>query len=123
MAESHNGQTMAKRGSLNKNLEAAEWGLFFIWTGIAFLTHVGWGMGLLGVGIITLGGQVTRKYLALKRGGFWFVVGFFFTLGGIWELFRVQVGLVPILCIIAGFVLLASIFVGRAGNSGPLVRC
>jgi hypothetical protein len=80
-------------------------------------------MGLLGVGIIILGGQVARKYLALKRAGFWFMVGFLFTLGGIWELFRVQVGLVPILCIIAGLVLLASIFVAKAGNSGPLVRC
>jgi hypothetical protein len=114
---------MTKRGSLNKKLDAAAWGLFFIWTGIAFLADVGWGAGLLGVGIITLGAQVARRYFALKLEGFWVVVGFLFMVGGIWELFRVQIGLVPILCIIAGFALLVSIFVGRARNSGLPDRC
>ncbi len=123
MAECHEGQTMTERGSLGKKLETAEWGLFFIWTGVAFLTHVGWGMGLLGVGMIILGGQAARKVLALKRGDFWFFVGILFVVGGVWELFRVQVGLVPILCIIAGLALLASIFVGRRRNSGLPDRC
>ncbi len=103
---------------MNKKLDAAAWGLFFIWTGIAFLADVGWGAGLLGVGIITLGGQVARRFSTLKLEGFWVVVGLLFTVGGIWELFRVQVGFMPILCIIAGFALLASIFVGRTRNSG-----
>ncbi|MDH4264254.1 MAG: hypothetical protein OEW45_01330 [Deltaproteobacteria bacterium] len=65
MLKCHNGQTMTKRGSLNKKLDAAAWGLFFIWTGIAFLADVGWGAGLLGVGIITLGAQVARRYSGL----------------------------------------------------------
>jgi hypothetical protein len=123
MLKCHNGQTMTKRGSLNKKLDAAAWGLFFIWTGIAFLADVGWGAGLLGVGIITLGAQVARRYFALKLEGFWVVVGFLFMVGGIWELFRVQVGFMPILCIIAGFALLVSIFVGRARNSELSDRC
>lgn len=37
-----------------------------MWVGVAFLAAVGWGVGLLGVGIIALGGQATRKYFALK---------------------------------------------------------
>jgi hypothetical protein len=114
---------MTKRGSLNKKLDAAAWGLFFIWTGIAFLADVGWGAGLLGVGIITLGAQAARRYFALKLEGFWVTVGFLFTVGGIWKLFQVQVGFMPILCIIAGFALLVSIFVGRARNSGLPDRC
>ena len=123
MAECHNGQTMTKRGSLDKKLGAAAWGLFFIWTGIAFLADIGWGAGLLGVGIIALGAQVARRYFALKLEGFWVTVGFLFTVGGIWKLFQVQVGFMPILCIIAGFALLVSIFVGRARNSELPDRC
>jgi hypothetical protein len=114
MEEKHNDQTMAKKSALNKKLEAIEWGLFFIWTGIAFLAHLGWGVGLLGVGIIILGGQVARKFLALKRAGFWVVVGFLFIVGGGWELFHVQLKLVPILCIVAGAALLLSALLGRA---------
>jgi hypothetical protein len=117
MAEGLNGQEITKRASLGKKLETAGWSLFFIWTGFAFLMHLGWGVGLLGVGMIILGGQMARKYLALKREGFWLAVGFCFIMGGIWELFRVQVDLAPILCMIVGFALLASIFIGRARNS------
>ena len=89
MLKCHYGQAMTKRSSLNKKLDAAAWGLFFIWTGTAFLAHVGWGAGLLGVGMITLGAQVARRYFALKLEGFWVVVGFLFTVGGIWKLFQV----------------------------------
>ena len=113
----------AQRSELTRKLEAVGWGLFFIWVGAALFAHLGWGVGLLGVGIITLGAQVARWYFALKLEGFWVVVGFLFMVNGIWELFRVQIGLVPILCIIAGFALLVSIFVGRARNSGLPDRC
>ena len=123
MLKCHYGQAMTKRSSLNKKLDAAAWGLFFIWTGTAFLADVDWGAGLLGVGMITLGAQVARRYFSLKLEGFWVVVGFLFTVGGIWKLFQVQVGFMPILCIIAGFALLVSIFVGRARNSGLPDRC
>ena len=118
MLKCHYGQAMTKRSSLNKKLDAAAWGIFFIWTGIAFLADVGWGAGLLGVGIITLGAQVARRYFALKFEGFWLAVGFLFVVSGICKLFNVHLGLVPILCIVAGIALLASIFVGRARNSG-----
>jgi hypothetical protein len=114
---------MTKRGSLNKKLEAAAWGLFFIWTGIAFLADVGWGAGLLGVGIITLGAQIARRYFALALERFWIAVGFLFIMGGIWRQFNVQLGLWPILCVVAGVALLASIIVGRARNSGLSDRC
>ncbi len=118
---------MTKRGSLNKKLDAAAWGLFFIWTGIAFLADVGWGAGLLGVGIITLGAQVARRYFALKLEGFWVVVGFLFMVGGIWRLFNVQLALLPILGVVAGVVLLVSILFCRqeingAGRIGPCLK-
>ncbi len=109
MAESDRDQRVdANRRASTKKLEAAGWGLFFIWIGIALLADLGWGVGLLGVGIIILGAQVARRYLALKAEGFWVVVGFLFVVGGVWELFHVQLALVPILCIVAGLALLAS---------------
>lgn len=102
----------------HKKLDAAGWGLFFVWTGIAFLADVGWGIGFLGVGIIALGAQAARRYLGIELEGFWIAMGFLFILGGIWRLFHIQFSLWPILCMAAGITLFASIFVGRARNSG-----
>ncbi len=96
------GQNTTERTDLAKKLDAAGWGLFFIWVGIAFLANFGFPVGLLGVGIITLGGQVARKYFNLKAEEFWIVVGLLFLVGGIWDLLEVKLPLVPILIILAG---------------------
>lgn len=93
-----------------KNLEAAGWGLFFVWIGISFLAGFSFAVGLLGVGIITLGVQLARKYSNLKLEGFWIIVGLLFIIGGIWELLKIEVELVPILIIVAGLLLLISVF-------------
>ena len=98
---------------LAQKLDAAGWALFFIWIGIALLADVGWGIGLIGIGVITLAGQVARKYFGLKLEGFWIIVGLLFLLGGIWELFTPTIPLVPILLIVAGAVLLGSILLGK----------
>ena len=103
----------SERHRLAKKLDALGWGLFFIWVGIAFLADFHIGVGLLGVGIITLGGQAARKFLDLKLEGFWVVVGLLFFVGGLWELFEAEVGLVPILLIVVGLALLVSAFWGK----------
>jgi hypothetical protein len=99
--------------SLEKALQAIGWGLFFIWIGLALLSDFGWGVGLLGVGIITLGEQMARRYFNLKVERFWITIGALFLLGGAWELFEVRVGLTPILLIIVGIVLLLSPLLAR----------
>jgi hypothetical protein len=91
-----------------RKLDAVAWGLFFIWVGVALIADIGWGLGLLGVGAITLGGQLARKYFGLAIERFWVGVGLFFVLGGLWELLGVEVGLVPIMLIVAGVALLLS---------------
>ncbi len=116
MEKRYNDPRLTNTKVLNKRLDAVGWGLFFIWVGIAFIAHVGWGAGLLGVGIITLGGQVMRKYFALRVEVFWVMVGFFFLLGGVWKLLNVQFGLIPILVIAAGLALLVSTLVGKTGH-------
>ena len=122
MKDQNHDKQLTNLQALHKKLDAAGWGLFFIWTGVAFMAHVGWGPGLLGVGIITLGAQTARKYFGLKLEGFWIAVGFLFSLGGIWRIFNVQLDLLPILCVVAGVVLLTSI-VGRAKFPGLSDRC
>ncbi len=116
MKEMNNEQRLTSNVILSNRLDAAGWGLFFIWIGIALVSNLGWGAGLLGVGIITLGGQAARKYFGLRVEGFWVLVGSFFFLGGIWELANVQVGLMPILCIAVGLVFLVSTFVRKTGD-------
>ncbi len=96
---------------LAKKVDVAGWGLFFVWVGIAFLASVGWGIGLLGVGIVTLGGQLARKSLALRVEGFSLVIGALFLLAGIWEMLGPAAApraLVPVLLIVAGALLLVS---------------
>lgn len=96
-----------------KNIEATGWGLFFVWIGISFLAGFSFAVGLLGVGVITLGGQMARKVSNIKLEGFWVVVGILLIIGGIWELLKIEVQLVPILIIVAGLVILISVFRGK----------
>lgn len=95
-------------------LDVFAWSFFFLWIGIALLSNLNWGIGLLGVGIIILGKQVTRKYLAFGFETFGVVCGVLFVLGGIWELLSVRISLVPVVCIAAGAALLLSALFGKA---------
>ena len=112
-------ETMAstKNDGMGKKLDAAGWGLFFIWVGAALLLDLSWGVGLLGVAVIILLGQAARKYFGLALEGFWIVVGLIFLVGGFWELYRVEVDLVPILLIVAGAALLISLFRRRKSQT------
>lgn len=98
--------------ALRGNLEAFGWGLFMIWAGTAIFLDLGWGWGLLGVGIIALGMQAARRYLGFGIDLFGLMMGVAFTLWGIWELAgdrlgpgRMPIGLLPTLCIVVGAVL------------------
>ena len=95
-------------------LDVFAWSFFFIWIGIALLSNFGWGVGLLGVGIIILGKQAIRKYTALGFETFEAVCGVLFVLGGVWELLSVRISLVPVVCIAAGVALLLSALFGEA---------
>jgi hypothetical protein len=95
-------------------LDVFAWSFFFIWIGIALLSNLGWGIGLLGVGVIILGKQATRKYSDIGIEIFGVICGVLFVLGGVWELLSVRVSLVPIVCIAAGVALLLSALFGKA---------
>jgi hypothetical protein len=95
-------------------LDVFAWSFFFLWIGIALFSNLGWGVGLLGVGIILLGKQATRKYMAFGFETFGVVCGVLFVLGGVWELLSVRISLVPVVCIAAGVALLLSALFGKA---------
>ena len=94
---------------LEQKLKTTGWALFFIWLGIVFLAQMSVGVGLLGIGIITLVMQVVKKRYNLKLEGFWVVIGILFVLAGLWELLQADIPLVPFVLIIAGIVLLLSV--------------
>jgi len=84
------------------------WALFFIWLGLAFLFELNTGIGLLGIGIITLGGQTARLYNRLKVEWFWVLIGLLFLAVGVWEWAEADFSLLPLLLIVVGLVLLLS---------------
>jgi hypothetical protein len=94
--------------SLDRKIDAAGWGFLFLWIGVALLARVGWGVGLVGAGVITLGAQAWRRHVGARVDRFALVVGTVFALVGIWNLLEVRLELVPVLFIAAGVYLLAS---------------
>jgi hypothetical protein len=66
MSTGEQGRTMETGRVSAATIDAAGWGMFFIWVGVALVASVGWGVGLLGTGIISLGVQLARSLVALK---------------------------------------------------------
>lgn len=108
------GSEVVDNSGLVKKIDAIGWGLFFVWVGTAFITDIGWGAGLIGVGAIILLGQAARRYAGAKIEKFSLILGVFFVLGGIWALFTIQFSFVPILCVVAGLALLVSAVVRKS---------
>ena len=90
-------------------LSTVGWSLFLIWVGIALLMKIDASIGLLGVGVITLLVQGARKCFNLKLEGFWVVIGLLFVIGSLWEIYKPNLPLVPILLIVLGAALLVSV--------------
>jgi hypothetical protein len=103
------GVNKSEESTVEKRVDAVGWALFFIWTGVAFLAHISWGVGLIGVGAIMMGIQLARKYYHLGLQGFPVVIGSILILAGIKEIVGVQFSLLPFLCIAAGLALLLSL--------------
>ena len=101
-------QALENRQLSGEKLDTFAWAFVLIWIGMALLASLGWGVGLLGVGVILLGEQMARMYTAAKLEIFWVVVGAIFVIGGVSDLAGGQISLIPVACIIAGVALFLS---------------
>ena len=91
-------------------LEAAGWGLFFTWLGAVFLVGIGFSTAMLGIAVITLTIQGSRKALGFEIEGFWAVMGVLFLMTAIWGYFSPGIPLGAAILIFLGAVLLARVF-------------
>ncbi len=117
MAANVCGPEVVDNGKVERKIEAAGWGTFFVWVGVALIADVGWGVGLIGVGTITLLGQAARRYFGVKTEILWIVIGLLFLLGGLWACFNIHFHLLPVFCVLAGIALLVSLFTGKSKNN------
>ncbi len=108
-------ETPDEKRLLTRRLDAAAWGAFFTWIGIALLARTGWGVWLVGVGLVMLAVQLARRYFALRTEPFALGVGVLFVVGGIWQILEARLGptampggLVPIVSIVGGVLLFVS---------------
>ena len=99
-----------------KRITTVGWGLFFIWLGFVLMIKAGAGLILVGVGLISLGMQVARKYSGLESDGFWIVVGVLFVIVGTWEMFEIKLPLMSVFLIVVGAAFLVSALRGRSGR-------
>ncbi len=107
----------SERDTLARQLDAASWGLFIVWIGVALLANIGWGWGLLGVAAIVLGGAAIRKARGLPVHGFWVAVGIILLVCAFWELFAVSWPLIPLVLIGFGLMVLFGAFRGPRARS------
>jgi len=75
---------------LPARIAAAVWSLLLIWVGVALLTDVGLGVGLLGGGIILLGEQAVRSHFNLNLEWLWIMLGLLLMGWGFWELYGLK---------------------------------
>ena len=106
-----------ERRDAAKRITTIGWGLFFIWLGLVLMLKAGTGLILLGVGIISLGMQVARKYAGLESDGFWIIVAILFVLVGTWEIFEIQTPMMAVLLVVVGGAFLISAFKGKGGRA------
>jgi len=102
-------QILSEKFDSARRTNAAAWGLFSLWMGIALLTHVGAGATLLGIGIIIVASQVVQRCAGYTWDRFWVMAGLLFVVAGVWNVLDIKRELLPFLCIAAGVIFLISI--------------
>jgi hypothetical protein len=108
LTDRFHGTVPEERVAIATRIGGVAWALFFIWLGLAFFTGVSFGVGMLGVGVITLAAQVARWALHLPLEVFWLGAGALFALGGAWSILNLALPFVPLVLLVVGAVLLVS---------------
>ncbi len=101
-------ETESEGANLDQKVNGVIGGVLLSWVGIALQADLGWGTGLIGVGIILLAEQAARRHLGVDFDWCWVGVGIVSVASGAGMLFGVEVSLVPGLLIIIGIALITS---------------
>jgi hypothetical protein len=105
----------AERRARDRQINSVSGGILLIWIGFALLFKIGWGAGLIGVGIVLLAEQFARQLWSIKFESSWLVVGVAALVIGILMTIEVKMSAVPIILIAIGVAMVASAF-KRAGT-------
>ena len=108
VATSKESRSAQQEHELDRRLNAASGGLLLIWLGIVLFTHAGGGLVCVGAGVVIVGEQLARMYLAIKFDKFWIGAGCLILAGGVVVLSGLGSSLVPVLLIVIGASLLGS---------------
>jgi hypothetical protein len=76
-------------------IDATGWRVFFIWVGVALAASIGWGIALLGTGVISLGVQVARRLSGLPVDRWSVGFGACLTVAGLVQWLDVPMGKAP----------------------------
>ena len=77
-------------------IDATGWGLFFLRVGIGLVAGIGWGIALLGTGVISLGVQFSRRLSGLSVDRWSVGFGACLTLAGLVQCLDVPLGKAPL---------------------------
>jgi len=106
-------QTVPENTDLDRRVDSGTMGVFLLLLGTGLLLGIGWGAGLIGVGIILLVEQAVRRHLAVNFDWFWVGVGLVSVFCGISMLLGANFSLVPIIIMVIGVSLIASAAKGK----------
>lgn len=87
---------------LDRVVDMATWGLFFVWVGLYWFTELSWNWCLVGIGVIFLTEAAFRSLRQLKVSGMAVFFGMLFLGGGLWGMAQAPQLLVPGLFVIFG---------------------
>jgi len=98
--------TEIRRSRRGQAIDAASWGLFFVWIGVVMLVPtLPRGAGALGVGLIVLGSAAVRLAVRVSVSTFWLIIGALFLAAGAGEMAGIDLPLLPAALIGCGVLL------------------
>lgn len=108
------GKSQRKRWkALARQLSALAGGAAAIWLGIVFLLGLGWGIGLMGIGMILLIEQLARRRFGLAHDLYWTAAGALALIGGMLLESGYDVRIGPLILILIGIFAITSAFSRR----------
>ena len=93
----------AGQKDMNDRIDSAALGMLLVWAGICVQADLGWGIGLIGVGVTLFGEQVVRRRRAVDFDWFWVGASFVACFSGVAMLYELKLSVVPSVLILVGF--------------------